>query len=211
MKTRPRARPPRVKEQVGRDKGFKNFVLQWEDVAQFEHRPDLCQQSYRVIVLRKRISVEQGQEKLFEEYAYFFYITNDRTSSAERIVFTANDRCDQENLIEQLKNGVSALRNPLDKLISNWAYMAIASLAWTLKAWWGLMLPVSPGRWRQRQEQEKRRIITMEFKGFVTDLMRLPCQIVKTGRRLVYRLLSYNPWQSALFRGVVAWRTPARC
>jgi hypothetical protein len=62
----------------------------------------------------------------------------------ERIVFAANDRCDQENLIEQLKNGVRAMRNPLDNLHSNWAYMVTGSLAWTLKAWSALLLPVSP-------------------------------------------------------------------
>jgi Transposase DDE domain group 1 len=211
VQTQTRARPPRVKEQVVRDKGFKNFVLQWEEVAEFAHRPDLCRQSYRMIVLRKKISVERGQEKLFEEYGYFFYITNDRTSSAERMIFTANDRCDQENLIEQLKNGVRALHHPLDNLLSNWAYMVIASLAWTLKAWWGLMLPVDKGRWRQRQEQEKQQIVKMEFKRFATNLVRLPCQIVKIARRLVYRFLSYNPWQSALLRAAAQWRRPARC
>jgi hypothetical protein len=210
VKTQEQTRPDNVKEQVVRDKAFKNFVLQWEDVAELEHRPDLCNQAYRLVVLRKKISVEKGQEKLFEEYVYFFYITNDRASTAEQIVFTANDRCDQENLIEQLKNGVCCMHNPLDNLISNWAYVAIASLAWSLKAWWGLMLPADPGRWQDRQKQEKRRIIRMEFKGFVTNLIRLPCQIVRTGRRFVFRLLSYNSWQSALLRGVAAWREQSR-
>ena len=212
MKTDPRARPNNVKEQVVREKGFKNLVLQWEDVAEFEHRPDLCKQSYRMIVLRKRISVEQGQEKLFEEYRYFFYITNDRTSTAEQVVFTANDRCDQENLIAQLKNGVKSMHNPLDNLLSNWAYMVMASLAWTLKAWFGLMLPAADGgRAKAAHEQEKRQIIRMEFKRFATNLIRLPCQVLRTGRRLVLRLLSFNPWQPALLRAAAAWRTPARC
>lgn len=133
VQTRPRPRPQNVKEQIVRDKKFKNVVLQWEDVAQFEHRPDRCKRPYRLVVLRKRVAVERGQERLFEEYRYFFYITNDRTSEVEQIVFAANDRCDQENLIEQLKNGVQAMRNPLDNLHSNWAYMVMASLAWTLK------------------------------------------------------------------------------
>jgi len=211
VKTEPRVRPENVKEQVVKDKRFKNYVLKWEDVAEFEHRPDLCGRSYRLIVLRKKISVEQGQERLFEEYAYFFYITNDRKNDAEQVVFTANDRCDQENLIEQLKNGVGSMRNPLDNLHSNWAYMVMTSLAWTLKAWWGLMLPADPGRWHGRYQQERREIVKMEFKQFVTNLMRLPCQIVKTGRRLIYRLLNYNPWQSALLRGVAAWRTRTQC
>jgi hypothetical protein len=211
VKTDPRARPDNVKEQVVRDKGFKNFVLQWEDVAEFEHRPDLCDRRYRVVVLRKRISVEKGQEKLFEEYRYFFYITNDRKSTPRQIVFTANDRCDQENLIEQLKNGVRSMSNPLDSLLSNWAYMVMASLAWTLKAWWGLMLPAKPGRHRPEQERHKREIVRMEFKRFATNLIRLPCQILRTGRRLVFRLLSYNPWQPALLRAAAAWRTRALC
>jgi hypothetical protein len=211
VKTQPRARPDNVKEQVVVEKGFKNFILQWEDVAEFEHRPDRCRQSYRIIALRKKISVEQGQEKLFEEYRYFFYIANDRLGTPEQIVFAANDRCDQENLIAQLKSGVGAMRNPLDNLNSNWAYMVMASLAWTLKAWWGLMLPAPKGRWRDRCERERRHIVKMEFKQFVTNLIRLPCQIVRTGRRLVYRMLSYNPWQSALLRGVAMWRTRTQC
>jgi hypothetical protein len=211
VKTQERTRPDNVKEQVVRDKQFKNFVLKWEDVAEFEHRPDLCAQSYRMIVLRKKISVEKGQEKLFDEYAYFFYITNDRTSEPEQIVFQANDRCDQENLIEQLKNGVKSMRNPLDNLHSNWAYMVMTSLAWTLKSWWGLMLPAGKGRWHERCEREKQTIVKMEFKRFVTNLIHLPCQIIKTGRRLVYRMLSYNPWQGALLRAVAAWRTRTQC
>ena len=210
VQTQQRAKPPRVKEQIVRDKGFKNFVLQWEDVAEFEHQPDLCKQSYRMIALRKKISVERGQEKLFEEYVYFFYITNDRGSSAEEIVFSANDRCDQENLIEQLKNGVHAMRNPLDNLHSNWAHMVMAGLAWTLKAWWGLMLPVGKGRGRECQEREKQQIVKMEFKRFVTNLIHLPCLIVKSGRRLIYRLVSHNPWQAALLRAVAAWRQRGR-
>jgi hypothetical protein len=210
-KTEPRARPDNVKEQIVVEKGYQNFVLQWEDVAEFAHRPDKCAKSYRIIALRKKISVERGQDKLFEEYRYFFYITNDRTSAAQQIVFTANDRCDQENLIEQLKNGVRSMRNPLDNLHSNWAYMVMASLAWTIKAWWGLMLPAPPGRWQERYQRERRQIVKMEFKQFVTNLIRLPCQIIKSGRRLIYRLLSYNPWHGALLRGVVAWRTRTQC
>ena len=127
MRSRPRnvtSRRTSKSRWCGR-KGFKNFILQWEDLAEFEHRPDLCRRGYRMVVLRKRISVEQGQEKLFEEYRYFFYITNDRARTAQEVVFAANDRCDQENLIEQLKNGVRSMRNPLDNLHSNWAYMVI--------------------------------------------------------------------------------------
>jgi len=209
--TEPRARPDNVKQQIVRDKGFRNFVLQWEDVAEFEHRPHKCGKTYRVIALRKNVAVERGQEKLFERYDYFFYITNDRVSEPEQIVFTANDRCDQENLIEQLKNGVRALRNPLDNLLSNWAYMVMASLAWTLKAWCGLLLPVTPGRHAARHREDKRLIVRMEFKRFVNSLIRLPCQIVRSGRRIVYRLLAWNPWANSLIRLAETMRRPLRC
>ena len=66
------------------------------------------------------------------------------TTPADEIVFSANDRCDQENLIAQLKSGVHALTTPVDDLVSNWAYMVMASLAWSLKAWSALLVPVSP-------------------------------------------------------------------
>jgi hypothetical protein len=211
VKTQERQRPENVKERIVRERGFKNFVLQWEELAEFDYRPTCCKRAYRMIVLRKRISVEKGQEQLFEEYRYFFYISNDRVSTAEEIVFSANDRCDQENLIEQLKNGVRAMRNPLDNLHGNWAYMVMSSLAWTLKAWCGLLLPASAGPWEDRHREQKRSLVRMEFKGFLNAMMRLPCQIVRTGRRIVYRLWSYNPWTSCLPRLAEAMRHPLRC
>ena len=69
-----------------------------------------------MIVVRKLVGVDKGQMRLFEEYRYFFYITNDREMTAEEVVFSANDRCDQENLIAQLKSGVRALTAPVDDL-----------------------------------------------------------------------------------------------
>jgi hypothetical protein len=211
VKTEPRTKPQNVKEQLVRKKGFKNFVLQWEDVAEFEYRPTLCKRTYRMIALRKKINVEKGQEKLFEMYRYFFYITNDRASTAEEIVYSANDRCDQENLIEQIKNGVRALRNPLDNLHSNWAYMVMSSLAWTLKAWAGLLLPVTPGAPAEKHREQKRLILKMEFKRFVNGLIQLPCQIVRTGRRILFRLLAWNPWAAPLIRLAEAMHRPLRC
>ncbi len=211
VKTEERAKPENVKAQLVRKKGFKNLVLQWEDVAEFDYQPTLCKRSYRMIALRKKIAVEQGQERLFEQYRYFFYITNDRELSAEAVVFSANDRCDQENLIEQLKNGVRAMRNPLDNLHSNWAYMVMSSLAWTLKAWCGLLLPVTPGAPGEKHQEQKRLILKMEFKRFVNALIQLPCQIVRTGRQIVYRLLAWNPWARPLLRLAEAMRRPLRC
>jgi tRNA 2-selenouridine synthase SelU len=48
----------------------------------------------------------------------FFYITNRTDYAQEQIVSLANGRCNQENVIEQLKNGVNAMRMPVDDLLS---------------------------------------------------------------------------------------------
>jgi hypothetical protein len=200
VKTQPRTRPDHVKEAIVVAREFENQRLQSEEVAEFNYRPTACRQTYRLIVVRKRIAVEKGQRLLFEKVTYLFYITNDWVSEADALVFTANDRCDQENLLAQLAGGVRALRAPVDNLESNWAYMVMTALAWNLKAWWALSLPERPGRWLERHQVEKRWVLRLEFKRFVNAFVRLPCQIIRTGRKLVYRLLGWNPYQAIFFR-----------
>jgi len=210
VRTQPRTRPENVKEQIVRLRGFQNTRLACEDVAELDYRPAACRKTYRVVVVRKNLSVEKGERRLFDEVRYFFYITNVWDTEAAEVVFEANDRCDQENLIAQLKNGVKALNMPVDNLVSNWAYMVMASLAWTLKAWMALILP-EEGRWAKKHKEEKEAVLKMEFKTFLNAFLRVPCQIVRTGRRIVYRLLSWNPWQHVFLRAVDALRRPMRC
>jgi hypothetical protein len=200
VQTELRQRPGNVKEPIVVERGFKNIRLVSETVAEFDYRPTACHKSYRLIVVRKNLSVEKGEQVLFDDYRYFFYLTNDRSSTPAEIVLRANDRCNQENLHAQLKHGVCALQAPVDNLVSNWAYMVMTALAWNLKAWLALQLPERPGRWAERHRSEKQTVLTMEFKTFVNAFLRLPCQIIRTSGRLVYRLLSWNPWQPVLFR-----------
>ena len=159
-----------------------------------------------MVVVKKNISVEKGEKLLFDQVVYFFYITNDWESTKAEVVFAANDRCHQENLLAQLHGGCHALRAPVDDLLSNWAYMVMTALAWNLKAWWALQLPEGPGRHREAYGLEKQWVLGLEFKAFVQAFVRLPCQLVRTGRRLVYRLLSWNPHQRIFFRLVDALR-----
>lgn len=180
-----RRRPKNVKEAIVVEKGYRNIRLQREHVAEFDYRPGKCHRSYRVVALRKTVSVEEGQIRLFDDIRYFFYITNISHLSATEVVRFCNERCDQENLIEQLKNGLNALRMPVDSLVSNWSYMVMASLAWTLKAWFALLV-------RRREHRDK--LLAMEFRGFLNALIRIPVQIVTAGRRIVYRILGYNQW-----------------
>jgi hypothetical protein len=199
IKTTPRQKPEHVRPEIVRERGYKNVELLEERVAEFAYRPLACRKSYRMIVLRKRVGVDRGQRRLFEEYRYFFCITNDRELTAEEVVSSANDRCDRENLIAQLKSGVGALTTPVDDLVSNWAYMVMASSAWSLKAWSALLVPVAP-RHRARHEAERRTLMRMEFPTYRAAFIQMPCQIVRAGRRLIYRLLSWNPWQGVFLR-----------
>jgi len=200
VKTQPRQRPEKVKDRIVRERKFDVLRLKSEEVAEFEYRPTACANPYRMVVIRKHISKEKGEQVLFPEVRHFFYITNDRNATAAEIVFEANDRCNQENLLAQLHDGVGALQAPVNTLESNGAWMVMTALAWNLKAWWALMLPASPGRWQERHQAQKQWVLKMEFRTFLNAFVLLPCQIVRTGRRLVYRLLGWNPHLPILFR-----------
>jgi hypothetical protein len=205
----PRKKPDNVKERIVEERGYKNIRLREEHVAEFPYRPTKCGKTYRVIVVWKDLD-ESVQGELFKKHRCFFYITNNRRHSAENIVRKANGRCNQENLIEQLKNGVRALTAPVDNLLSNWAYMVMAGLAWSLKAWAALLLPERGRRVEQRRE-EKQTLLRMDFATFRQALINVPAQIIRTSRRIVYRLLSWNRWQPVFFRLLDQLALPLRC
>jgi hypothetical protein len=71
--------------------------------------------------------------------------------------------------------------------------MVIASLAWSLKAWLALVQP---------KRECRQALLRMEFRTFLRWLVLIPCQLVHTGRRLIYRLLSWNPWVPVLLATV---------
>jgi len=201
-KTGPRQRAANVKDKLVRSHEFETLRLQSEEVAEFNYRPVACQKEYRIVVVRKNISREKGELRLFDKIRHFFYITNDWVADAWEIVLGpngANGRCQQENLIQQLHAGVSALQAPVDTLLSNWAYMVMTSLAWNLKAWAALSLPET-GRWATKYRADKLWLLGIEFKTFINALVAIPCQIVRQARRLVYRVLAYNPYQVIFFR-----------
>ena len=186
-----RQRPRKFKEEVVVERGYRNIRLLREHIAEFSYQPTKCKRSYRVIVLRKSLGVEEGQMRLWDEVRYFFYITNRTDLSAAEVVWFCNERCNQENLIEQLKNGLKALRMPVDNLVSNWSYMVMASLAWTLKAWFALLV---------RRREHRDQLLAMEFRRFLHGLIRIPVQIITGGRRIVYRILGYNQWVDTFMR-----------
>lgn len=193
IRTEPRSKAERVKEGVVRAKGYLNKVLAGESIAEIEYQPVKCERPYRLVIVRKNISVRRSEKVLFDEIRYFFYITNRFDYAPEEIVGLANGRGDQENVIEQLKNGVNAMRMPVNDLLSNWAYMVMTSLAWNLKAWFGLLLP---------DRERGINLVKMEFRRFLHAIVFVPAQIVRAGGRIIYRIMSYNAWLKDLF---AAW------
>ena len=197
-----RARRPNFKEQFVVKQGYQNKRLEQEFVAEFDYRPTACRHTYRMVVLRKQVRVSQGQQKLFDDSPYFFYITNvTKTEAPPRaVVGESNQRCDQENILSQLK-AMGALSAPVHDLVSNWAYMVMATLAWNLKSWLGLSITEScPPAAREKRQADKRRIVRMDFATFRQTLIEIPAQILRCGRQLIYRLLTWTPSLESLFR-----------
>jgi hypothetical protein len=212
-KTAKRRRRPNHKQAIVVEKEYENKRLKQEWITQFDYQPGKCSRTYRVVAVRKEIEVSKGQQKLFDDTPYLFYITNaSRCEKSDRqVVFAANDRCDQENTISQMK-ACGALTAPLDNLVSNWAYMAIASLAWSLKIWSGLMIqPRGSGKVKKAEAETKRRVIRMDFKTYCQTLMQIPAQIIQRSRQLVYRMLSYRKSMEPLLLIHENISRPLRC
>ena len=208
-----RAKRPKVKEAIVVANGYKNKRLAGESYAEFEYRPTACEKSYRMVVVRKDIDVTSGQQLLFSEEKYFFYISNESCEevSARDVIRAGNRRCDQENTISQL-GASGALSAPLDNLESNMAYMVFASLAWTLKLWSGMLIRVKGNTGQRRVRREARnRIIRMEFWTYLNSMILLPAQVIRSSRRRIFRLLTYRPTVDLLMTMHDHIRQPLRC
>ena len=193
-----RKRRENVKERIVKEKGYKNIRLNSEQVAEFSYRPGKCMRDYRVVVVRKNLSVEKGEDVLFDDIRYFFYITNDTKMSARQVVRFINGRCDHENDIEQLKNGINAMRMPSGDLYSNGAYMVMAALAWNLKAWYGVLMP---------DKKTGAEVVRMEFARFLNGFMALPAQVLKQARQIKLRVLAWTPYLEAFLEMFTWMRT----
>ena len=195
--TQARTRPHNTKADVVFERAFKTIRTLGEDVCEFSYRPANCTRDYRMVALRKDLRVT-GDNVLFATFRYFFYVTNDHTLTADQVIAEARGRCNQENLHAQLKAS-RALACPVDALEANWAYMTMTALAWTLKAWSALLLPVT-GRHRHTHLAQQRALLRMEFRTYLHAFINIPAQIVTTSRQTRWRLLGWNPWLHTLFR-----------
>ena len=190
-----RKRSENVKEIVIRERGYKSLATEREDYAEIEYTPGKSDQSYRMVILRKTIRVTEGQLRLDDEVRYFFYVTNAprKSLTSTDVIRESNDRCDQENIIEQVKNELKALKMPTKCFLANWAYAVISCLAWNMKAWLGIMTT---------EPKMSRELIRMEFRRFLNHVMRIPVMVTTTGRRIVLKIVALSPWAKLLVDGM---------
>lgn len=198
MTGKKRARRPNHKQRIVKERGYLNLQLDHEDVAEFFYIPGKCSRAYRIVVVRKNISRARGDDVLFDEIRYFFYVTTRTDLTAAQVVQLANQRCDQENIIGQLKSGINALRVPLYDLVSNWAYMVIAALAWNIKSWFALMM---------HRKHDRSEHIRMEFRRFLESIILIPAMVCRRARGITVRLIGYTPGLDQLFS---VWHTIER-
>jgi hypothetical protein len=148
-----RKRGQNLRRRRARARGKRDLKLKKQWIAEIEYRPARSERSYRLILRRQRIE-EFKQGELFELWRYRYAISNlpKKTHSCEEVLRLTYQRCDQENVIEQLQNGVAAMRMPTGSFMANSAYLLCARLAHNLKSWLAqVALPVEVMRWKWKR------------------------------------------------------------
>lgn len=172
-----------------KEREYKNIEPQEQGVAEFEYQPTDCKKPYRMIVRRVKIRETKGQQLLFEGYRYYFMLTNLWRGSAERIVRFGYKRSDIENDIEQMENGIEAMKMPTGELLANGAFLMMGQLAWNLKAWSALLLlPKETRVW--------------EWKRFRYALIYIGAKVIRQGRRIVAKISHAHRYAEAMFRAM---------
>jgi hypothetical protein len=178
-KKTPRRKRERARRRKARERGYKTLATTGQWVAEFNYTisPGLEElgvigSTFRVVVKRQLVQTTEGQKRLYEDYVYRFIITSIPRCemNATEVLCFAYGRCDQENIIEQAKNGIAALRMPTGELLANAAFLMAGQLAWCLRAWLSLLaLPRETRRW--------------EWMWFRQAFVYVAARITRTGRR----------------------------
>jgi Transposase DDE domain group 1 len=161
----------------------KQLVKQWvTEVA----LTDAEGKPYRLVIRRQLIEHRQGQRLLFDEYRYRYIVTSLPASvSTQDAVDLTYERCDQENVIEQLGSGLAAWRMPVAEFDGNSAWLEIARLAWNLGKWIALLaLPAEVVRW--------------EWKRFRQAFVYVAAQVIRRSRQIVLRFSAAHRWYQLL-------------
>jgi hypothetical protein len=193
-KSRRRKRRQNIRRRRARERGKRDLKLEKQWIAEIPYRPDRSERTYRLIIRRQRIE-ESVQGELFELWRYRFVLTNlPSTTSALDAMRLTYQRCDQENVIEQLQSGVAAMRTPTGTLLANHALMVCARIAHNMKAWMaGLALPKETMRW--------------EWKRFRRSFVYLSARVTKAARQTLIRFADSQRFAAAAVRGIERLQT----
>ena len=180
-----RKRGPNCRRERALSRNKRNLQLKKQWIAELPYQPDRSEKSYRLIARYQEIE-EHEQGELFTLTRFRFILSNLPPSvSAEEVMDLTYQRCDQENLIEQLQKGVAAMRMPTGGMLSNAAFMTCARLAHNLKPWLAqLALPLETLRW--------------EWKRFRRCFVYCAARVVHTARQVHVRFAD-----SHRFAGVI--------
>ena len=187
-KFRARTKKREQRKMRARQRNYKEMRLVNQWLAETTYQPDDSPVKYRLIVRRQLIKNFQGQQHLFDAYRYRYVVTNlPANVTAEEVVDHTYQRCDQENLIEQMGSGLAAWRMPVAEFGGNSAWLEIARLAWNLSKWIAqLALPKEVMRW--------------EWKRFRLHYVLVPAQIIKRARQMWVRLMGTRSTTELLLR-----------
>ena len=177
-----RRKRKRLRAKTARERGYTQLATTGQWVAQFDYTiprngSEVAGRTYRVAVKRQQVDTHEGQDDLFTEYHDRFVITDipQADMNAAEVFCFAYGRCDQENIIEQFKNGIAAMRMPTGELLANSAFLMAGQLAWCLRSWLSLLaLPKQTIRW--------------EWKWFRQAFVYVAARITRHARRAVVYL-----------------------
>ncbi|MDA1082804.1 MAG: IS1380 family transposase [Gemmatimonadetes bacterium] len=174
---KPRSKKHNRRRRRSRQRGYKERLQTKQWVAETTYQPPGQPNVYRLVVRRKLIEHRKGQTHLFDAYEYAWVVTNlPDNFGAEDVIDHTYQRCDQENVIEQMGSGLAGWRMPVAEFDGNCAWLEIARLAWNMGKWIAqLVLPAEVVRW--------------EWKRFRLHYILVPAQLIKRARQLWVRIM----------------------
>jgi hypothetical protein len=184
-----RKRKKNLRRTTARRRGKRDLKLLREEVAEAFYQPFRSEFDYRLIMIRKRVE-ESYQGQLFTHYRYRFILSNlpEKVSPAE-VVRLTYQRCDQENVIEQLKNGISGMRMPTGSFAANAAYLICARLAHNLKSWLCMLaLPKEVIRWK--------------WKRFRLAYVYLSARVIRKARQTIIRISNAHRFSTQIIHAL---------
>jgi hypothetical protein len=184
-----RRKRPRLRRQTAARRGYRNLDTIREWVTEVPYSLTKCQGTFRLVIKRQLIEERNGQGTLFHRYVHRFILSNisKREMTAAEVVRFAYGRCDQENAIEQAKNGLNGFRMPTGSLLANGAFLMCAQIAWCLRSWLSLIaLPAETVRW--------------EWKRFRHAFVYIAAKVVRIAREAIVRISASHRWAAQFIR-----------